>query len=570
VIVRTTGSPGSLRALSALMRVRRRYAWSKLKGHPSESRRAKAAKAIVILGPIFFLCVFLFVMVEQVFAASDTTADSEAILGSLLALAALGSFVGSSTTALQSLYLSYDLPFLMTLPLPLRVIYGGKLTDAMAGALPAGVVLTLVLAAFGYEAGGGALYVFAALMCIILILLIATSCSVLLVAAVTRFVPPKRAKFFLIGGSLGIAFAVSALWRSLIPDPTPSADGTLRHQTGAAKDVISLTPAGWAASALSATASAHVTRAAIMGLAFTVFAGLCVFISYFVFANSFAIGYAKVRGLAAARPKRPFANAAMNLVAWLPQDVGALVVKEWLVMFRDLRRLSGAFWPLGMVAVYTVALTRGGQRGADGDLSFWLANGPLALLPWGASLGISIYAIGTEGRNFELLRMAPMFARRVFFSKAVASFVPVFIGTEIATLIVTLIGRSATGQMVGMMAIVAWAALGYVLVDTAAAAIEPNFDADHVQRSTALGGRFFGFFVGAVFGVCSMVSIGRLLLFTIEPPAVLEGAIAWRVGAIAPLGWPLIVIGSTLAVAVVAFAVSVAITNLGRLIREGS
>ena len=442
------------------MRVRRRYAWSKLKGHPSEKRRFKATKAIVILGPIVLLCSFLFVMVEQVFASTSSAVDAEVILGTLLALTALGCFVGSSTTALQSLYLSNDLPFLMTLPLPLRVIYGGKLIDAMAGALPAGVVLTLVLAAFGFQTGGRSLYIAVALVCIVLILLIATSCSVLLVAAVTRFVPAKRAKFFLIGGSFAIAFAVWSLWRALIPEQTLSADGTFRHETGAARGVVPLTPAGWAADALSAAAAGHASRTLVAGLAFTAFAATCTFLSYWVFAKSFAIGYAKVRGLAGARPKRPFATAAANAVAWLPQDVGALVVKEWLVMFRDLRRLSGAFWPIGMVAVYTVALTRGGQHGADDGLNFWLANGPLVLLPWGASLGISIYAIGTEGRNFELLRIAPMLAGRLFFSKAVASFVPVVIGTEVATLIVTMVGRSSAGQIAAMATIVFWAAAG--------------------------------------------------------------------------------------------------------------
>jgi ABC-2 type transport system permease protein len=552
------------------MRIRRRYAWAKLKGEPDQKRRTKATKAAVILGPIVLLCSFLFVMVEQVFASTDSSLEAEVILGSLLALTALGSFVGSSTTALQSLYLSNDLPFLMTLPLPMRVIYGGKLIDAMAGALPAGVVMSIVLASFGFEQGGRVLYALVALTCLTLILLITTSFSVLLVAAITRFVPPKRAKIFLILGSLGIAFAVWSLWRALIPSSDGASSGSPFDETSAAADVIPLTPVGWAASALSSATSNQVAGTLLMGLAFALFAGFCALLAYYVFAENFVVGYAKVRGLTNARPKRPFAAAASNLTAWLPQDVGALVVKEWLVMFRDLRRLSGAFWPLGMVAVYTVALTRSGQRGSNDELNFWLANGALALLPWGASLGISIYAFGTEGRNFELLRVAPMLARRLFFAKTIASFVPVLIGTEVATLIVTLVGQASLVQIFGMAGVVAWAALGYVLIDTAAAAIEPNFDAEHVQRSTALGGRFFGFFAGAAFGVCSMLSVGRILLFSVEPPSVLEGALAWRVGAFAPLGWPLIVVAAFLSFGVVTFSITVAVANLNRLISEGS
>jgi hypothetical protein len=121
-----------------------------------------------------------------------------------------------------------------------------------------------------------------------------------------------------------------------------------------------------------------------------------------------------------------------------------------------------------------------------------------------------------------------------------------------------------------MAGIVAWASLGYVLIDTAAAAIEPNFDADQVQRSTALGGRFFGFFTGAVFGVCSVIAIGRFVLISSEPPELLKGAISLRIGSVAPFGWPLIAIAATFGVAVVGLAVAVAVRNLERLVREGA
>ena len=67
-----------------------------------------------------------------------------------------------------------------------------------------------------------------------------------------------------------------------------------------------------------------------------------------------------------------------------------------------------------------------------------------------------------------------------------------------------------------------------------------------------------------------MLSIGRFLLFSVEPPEVLEGAFAWRIGSVAPLGWPLIAIAAFFAVAVIAVSVSAAITNLNRLIREGT
>jgi hypothetical protein len=297
---------------------------------------------------------------------------------------------------------------------------------------------------------------------------------------------------------------------------------------------------------------------------------LCSLFAFHTFAQGFSIGYTKIRGVQVARPKRPLAAASARAIAWLPQDLGALVLKEWLVMFRDLRRLSGAIWPVGMVAVYTIALSRQNSHSSSGELRFWLSNAPLALLPWGASLGISIYAFGTEGRNLELLRSAPVRPSGIFFAKAFASFVPVFIAAEAATLIVTTV-RNATGeQTLGMVGIVAWAAIGYVLIDASASALSPNFDADHVQRSTSFAGRANGIIIGAAFGIFSAVAIGRIVLFSVEPPESLRSALHWQTAGVSPLGWPLVVVTTCIAVGVVAAAVRSASASVGRLIRDGT
>jgi hypothetical protein len=238
-------------------------------------------------------------------------------------------------------------------------------------------------------------------------------------------------------------------------------------------------------------------------------------------------------------------------------------------MFRDLRRMSGAVWPLGMVAVYTIALSRQNHGSSSGELRNWLANAPLALLPWGASLGISIYLFGTEGRNLDLLRAAPLKSRSIFFAKAFAAFVPVLVATELATVVVMLARNSPHEITFGMIAIVAWASIGYVLIDSSASALAPVFDADQVQRSTSLAGRIFEIFVGGTFGLFSALAIGRLIIFSTTPPGALENALNWHVVGVSPLGWPLVVISLLIATAVVAAAVTTASKSIGRWIHEG-
>src|SRR4051794_12543177 len=72
-------------------------------------------------------------------ASGLSNVDSEiarTILAGVIAVASISAFIGSSTTALQALYLADDIPFLLTLPIPLRVLFGSKLVEASVGTLP--------------------------------------------------------------------------------------------------------------------------------------------------------------------------------------------------------------------------------------------------------------------------------------------------------------------------------------------------------------------------------------------------------------------------------------------------
>ncbi len=552
------------------MGVRSRTGRRRLSSGKRQSRTLNALKWGIVLLPVAFISLILFSAFYGAFTSVGSSHDAEAILGSLVALLAVAGFVTCSTTALQSLYLSQDLPFLLTLPLPLGAIYGGKMFDAMAGALPTGYVMVLLLTAFGVTQSGGLLYYGVALVCFVLTTFASTSTSVLFVAAVTRYVPPKRARFVVVVGSLIILLGIFSLWGVLLPKATFDSNGSPRFEAGSAGELVAATPAGWAAHALMAAAAFELSAVAIAGSAFTGAVALCSFLAYRTFAGSFTIGYGRVRGMPAARPRRPFASLSARLIFWLPQNLGGIVLKEWLVIFRDLRRLSGAIWPLGMVAVYTIAISRQNSGGSSGDLRFWMTNAPLVLLPWGASLGISIYSFGTEGRNLELLRVAPIRPRGILFAKILAAFVPVFAVSETATLIVSVFRGAPLELYLGLAAIVAWASAGYVLIDCSASALAPVFDADHVQRSTSLPGRVVDIFAGAAFGVFSAVAIGRIILFTTEPPSTLHDVLAWQVSGVAPLGWPLVATCFLISVCVVAILVLWTSRSVATLVREGA
>jgi ABC-type transport system involved in multi-copper enzyme maturation permease subunit len=254
----------------------------------------------------------------------------------------------------------------------------------------------------------------------------------------------------------------------------------------------------------------------------------------------------------------------------LPQATASLVLKEWLTLFRDTRRLSGVVWPLGVVLVYAVASgRRQASVGGSEAYRFWLSNAWLALVPWGVSLGLSLYAVGTERRNIDLLRLLPLSPRQIVLGKVVASFVPIVLFSAAIAVIVSVVGGASPSQIAGMLALVAWTSVGFVVADTAAAAIAPNFEADHVQRTTDLVGRAFGLAAGSAFGLLTSVAATRLVLFAVGTPEPLEPVLNWQLLGIAPLGWPLVVAALSGAALLLVAVVRIAEDSFAQLIRNG-
>ena len=330
-------------------------------------------------------------------------------------------------------------------------------------------------------------------------------------------------------------------------------------------------PSGWAGRAVVAAGDRDLATLALYGgltLAFALAAG---FGSFAVFGRTFVISAARLRAAATPRPRPRAGIGGDRLLALLPRQLSALIVKEWLTIGRDLRRLSGAVWPLGMAALYAVTLGRNEAPPVETTpaLLFWLAVGPVILVPWAASLGIAIYAVGTERRNIHLLRLLPVTPSTILLAKIIASALPVVVLSEAAAIGVALTQRATLGQTLGLVALVAWASAGYVTIDTAGAAIAPNFEAKQVQRATGFLGRAVSFAAGVLFTITSAAAICRLIFFATGVPAPLRPYFGFEVLGVALLGWPLVALGGLGAVLTIAFAFSLAEDRLAQLVRVG-
>jgi hypothetical protein len=528
-----------------------------------------ALQTFVVIPAVFVFGLLLFVGISGGMASATSDHDATSMLVALLTLTAVAAFVGSSTTALQSLYLSNDLAFLQTLPVPQRVLYGSKFVEAMAGAVPAAGFGFVVLAAYGASRAESLLVLAAAVLAEVMVLTTATASAVVVVALVTRSIPARRARVFLFGISLTFVAATLLVWNTIAPSQQHLGMQGGDRSIAAVGESLGWLPSAWLARAVAAAAAGETRHAVGTGARAAALTVVCVLTSYQVFARSFARSVAMTRAASAPRPSTSLARRLATTVDLLPQDIGALVVKEWLTILRDLKRLSGVIWPLGVVVVYGVSSSRRHTGGATGPYTCWEANAALALVPWAISLGLSIYAFGSEQTTVHLLRLLPISPRRLYLAKAIAAFVPVVLLSEVIALVVGATVGGSVFDVGGMAILVAWGAVGFVAIDTAAAAFAPNFEAEHIQRSTELVGRAFGMAAGAAFGLASATVTARLLFFAHGVPRRLAGAAGWQLLGIHPLGWPLAIAAAAVACTVLALVVGIAVDRVDDLIRRG-
>lgn len=495
-------------------------------------------------------------------------ADQTAMLAATFTLFVIGGFIGISTAALHALYLAEDVAFMTTLPLPLRVVFASKMTDAAAGAIPASILAFGSIGGFAFAGSVSPMYLIAALVGYGALLASSLSVSVTFVAVITRYVPPKRARIYLLVIAFILVAASAATWPLVAPHENSS--GSESVGLDFARSIIAHTPAYWIAHAISAAAFGSAGEA-VLWLAVSVGAtAVLLAISYRIFRRVYLPSLARAAEVQTTREARANDLGWLRAMATpLPEPLRAVAVKEWLTLARDFRRLTGIVWPALIVFFYTVVL---GRRSASSDfepdLRFWLGNGSLALLPWGLSLGVSIYAFGSEGRMIALMRSLPVTAKQMFYGKVLASLIPVGLTSLLLTAVTLLFRGAGPGDTIQMLALVLWMAVGYVVIDTAASTIAPNFEILHIQRAVGLTGRAFSVAAGFGFGLATVGGVARTFFLTHDVPARLQPFLGDG-HAFNLMGLPLALMSFAAAAGVVALTARIGVRRVESILREG-
>jgi hypothetical protein len=362
---------------------------------------------------------------------------------------------------LQALYLSGDMDFLLSSPVPIRAVFVTKLLQAV---LPNFGLIALfglpVLYGLGLAGHYNFLYYPLVLLTMIALALAAAGLSALLVMLVARVFPARRAAEI-----LGFIAAILAF--------TCGQSGNLFNSFGHSTNVSGAQvsnmftllmrfntpwlPLNWAGQGLVALGEGRWLTGVLLVILTLGLSALAFMFALATAERWYYSGWARMQVVAhkKKRPRtvRPATSvegslpvapargiSAFGMGRLLPAPVWGILWKDFLLLRRDLRNLSQLISPLIFGVIYSVILFRtGGQPPAGmGDAPDWFMNSLRLLYTYG-NVGMSLFvgwwllsrlsgmAFSSEGKNYWMMKAAPVRAGHLLVAKFLVAYCPTLV-----------------------------------------------------------------------------------------------------------------------------------------------
>jgi hypothetical protein len=392
------------------------------------------------------------------YVGMDVTPFLQAMPVLIFTVLFLGILLSSFGVLLQALYLSGDMDFLLSSPVPIRAVFVTKLLQAV---LPNFGLIALfglpVLYGLGLAGHYNLLYYPLVLLTMIALALAAAGLSALLVMLVVRLFPARRAAEIL--GFVGaiLAFTCSQagnLYNSFGHSTNVSGAQVSNMFTLVMRFNTPWLPLNWAGQGLVALGEGRW----LTGLLLTSLTlGLSAAAFMFALATAERWYYSGWAGMqVVARRKKPLRTVrpaardeasragtpsmeipAFGMGSLLPAPVRGILWKDFLLLRRDLRNLSQLISPLICGVIYSFMLLRAdGQPPTGlGEAPDWFMNSFRLLLSYG-NIGMSLFvgwwllgrlsgmAFSSEGRNYWMLKAAPVRADHMLMAKFMVAYLP--------------------------------------------------------------------------------------------------------------------------------------------------
>jgi ABC-2 type transport system permease protein len=445
-------SPGMASAVWKLLRLRIVIL---VRGFLSQStgRKILTVFAGLVLAAMLvggFIVMGLFINLLNDPRLAQVPGELNRMMDSLPALIISGAFFGILFTSfyvlLQVLYMSGDMDFLLSAPLPIRAVFIAKLLQAI---LPNFAFICLfavpMLVAVGLSEGFSPLYYPAVLLILAALALAAAGIASLLVMFAVRLLPARHvAEVLGLVGALVSLFCSQSMqlvrWDNLPPD---QAMQTLNRPIGYFNTPYS--PLAWVARGLSAVGTGDWLFGSGMVALTLVLSGLVFAIALKAAEGLYYSGWANMQSVSrrrkARRPRdeKKGATAAVSeqLTSILPRPVRAILLKDWLVLRRDLRNMTHLIAPLMVGIVYMIMIFGNRYRSTSSpgempaQVAVWMHNAGVYV-----SAGLSLFVswmllsrlAGTgfaqEGKSYWMLKAAPVGTTSLLAAKYLAAYLP--------------------------------------------------------------------------------------------------------------------------------------------------
>ncbi|MBU0495390.1 MAG: hypothetical protein KKA73_12170 [Chloroflexi bacterium] len=458
-------------------------------------------------------------------------------------------FTSSFATALGELYLTSDLELLLAAPVPMRAVFTAKFVQTLVSSY--GIWFFLGLPAFlglGTGAGYHWLYFVCLVPVFVAVPFIPNGVGALAVIVLARYIPARRLREMIavVGGLVGICcYLVSQMVGPAVEHSESWADPTQALST--AQQALSIDlfflPTTWAGNGLVAAGTGQWLWA-VLYLGLFAGASVAVYVACLLVAERlYYIGWAGL-GTVASRRKSDAQGASVPVqvqrprraarrMPLLPANVWAVARKDFTYLRRDVRvLLQTAVWPIAVIAVimFQIVMASGEEELPRSVAAFAsIGSGGLVLFLVSAMFSrLSLVAISQEGRNYWVLRTAPLSTMRLLWGKLIVAYVPLLVlGTVVMVMFSVLVGDGPL-DIAWNLLMIAMAGLGISAIGLSFGAAFPRFNWDNPQRAVngwaaLLAMACYGVYVVIVFAAFSIPRFMGLLATGL----VMEGGISF-------------------------------------------
>ena len=383
----------------------------------------------------------------------------------LLSAAFIMGLLANISVLLQTLYLSGDMEFLLSAPIPTRAVFLSKLLQSVA---PAILLLCLLagpaLIGLGYGQGYHLGYFLSIPVFLSLLVFSGAGLAAVMVMLLVRVVPPRRAAeaIALVGGISAFFCSQSGQLAAVDNNDLFSEDriaglAEITQQLGGAWN-----PIAWAGRALIAWAESAWVPAILLSAA-TIAIGVGIFTVTLTAAERLYLsGWSRLTvspaGVRTRRKLRRTQASAEDVAlrgtrmwSWIPAPIRALILKDFRLFRRDLRNLSQLILPVIMAVIW--GLSFGSREMENPEVTNRIVGGIGLLMgvmmAWGFALRFGLGAFSLEGQYWWIIKTAPVRRIHLLAAKYILTFFP---STVLGTVFIVLLSLFS-GRTVGSAAL---------------------------------------------------------------------------------------------------------------------